>query len=126
MTAATMPSAVGQIAINIKDLGRAVAFYRDVVGLEMLFEVPPTMAFFGCGGVRLMLSAPSEERYDHPSSVIYFRVDDLQGAYDGMVSHGAKFLEPPHLIARMPDHELWMAFFEDTEGNINALMSERR
>ena len=126
MTAATVPSAVGQIAINIKDLGRAVAFYRDVVGLPMLFEVPPTLAFFGCGGVRLMLSAPSEKRFDHPSSVIYFRVENLQGAYDGMLGRGATFLQPPHMIARMPDHELWMAFFEDTEGNVNALMSEVR
>ncbi len=121
-----MISSIGQIAINVKDVGRAVAFYRDVLGLRLLFEVPPAMAFFDCGGVRLMLSLPSSPELDHAASIIYYRVDDLEAAHSAIVARGGKFETQPHLLARMPDHELWMAALRDTEGNILELMSEKR
>lgn len=117
---------IGQLSMNARDLGRAVAFYRDQLGIPLLFEVPPKMAFFDCGGVRLMLSLPEGAEYDHPGSVLYFRVLDLQAAYAELSARGVPFSGAPHRIARMPDHELWMAFFHDSEGNTLALMSEVR
>ena len=116
---------IGQIAITTKDVPRAVSVYRDRLGLDYLFETGP-LAFLMCGGVRLMLSQPEAPEFDHPSSVLYFRVDDIHEARTELVDRGVPFDDEPHLIARMPDHELWMAFFTDTEGNSLALMSEVR
>jgi methylmalonyl-CoA/ethylmalonyl-CoA epimerase len=116
---------IGQIAVTAHDIPRAVAFYRDVLGLPLLFQVP-RLAFFDGGGVRLMLSEPEGQEFDHPASVIYYRVADLEAAHDRLVRAGVAFRDTPHLVARMPDHELWMTFFTDSEGNTLALMSERR
>lgn len=116
-------SQIGQIAINVHDLDRAVTFYRDVLGMEFLFQVPG-MAFFDCGGVRLMLTVPENAQFDHPSSLVYYRVDDINRDFGLLSEAGVRFAGEPHSIARMPDHELWMAFFDDTEGNTLALMSE--
>ena len=117
---------IGQIAMNATDIPRAVRFYRDALGMRLLFEVPPKMAFFDCAGVRLMLSLPENAEYDHPGSVLYFRVDDIVQAHATLRERGVPFSDEPHLIARMPDHELWMTFFRDTEGNTLALMAEKR
>jgi methylmalonyl-CoA/ethylmalonyl-CoA epimerase len=103
-----------------------VRYYREALRLPLLFEAPPKMAFFDCDGVRLMLSLPETAEYDHPGSILYFRVPDIETAHRDMAARGVQFAGPPHLVARMPDHELWMAFFTDTEGNTLALMSERR
>jgi methylmalonyl-CoA/ethylmalonyl-CoA epimerase len=119
-------STIGQIAMNATDMPRAVAFYRDALGMRLLFEVPPKMAFFDCAGVRLMLSLPETPEFDHAGSVLYFRVDDIDTAYTQLGERGVAFLDKPHLIARMPDHELWMSFFKDSEGNTLALMAEKR
>jgi methylmalonyl-CoA/ethylmalonyl-CoA epimerase len=116
---------IGQIAVNAHDLERAIGFYRDTLGMRLLFQVPQ-MAFFDCGGVRLMLGLPSEPAFDHPSSVIYFRVDDIRAAHRGLARRGATFTSPPHFVAKLPDHDLWLAFLQDTEGNVLALMSEVR
>lgn len=129
MTAtSTVPglAAIGQVAMNAHDIPRAVRFYRDALGMRLLFEVLPKMAFFDCAGVRLMLSLPEREEYDHAGSVLYFRVDDIDQAYTAFTERGVTFIDRPHLVARMPDHELWMTFFRDTEGNTLALMSEKR
>jgi catechol 2,3-dioxygenase-like lactoylglutathione lyase family enzyme len=115
-------SEIGQIAIVVEDLERATAFYRDTLGMHFLFQVP-RMAFFDVGGVRLMLGLP--EGVDKAAtSTIYYRVGDLVGAYEQLAGRGVEFVEKPHLVARMEDHDLWMAFFHDTEGNLLALMSE--
>lgn len=114
---------VGQISIIVKDLERATAFYRDVLGLPLLFTVP-NLAFFDCGGVRLMLGRAETPQFDHPSSILYFRVPDLNAAYQRLVELGAKIFAPPRLIAPMPKYDLWMAAFHDSEGNIHQLMSE--
>ncbi len=119
-------SRIGQIAIPARDIGRAVAFYRDVLGLRFLFEAPPKLAFFDCGGVRLMLSEPEEGQTFQPGSVLYYLVDDLPGAHQALVERGATFAQTPHKIASMPDHDLWMAFLHDSEGNLVGLMSEVR
>jgi methylmalonyl-CoA/ethylmalonyl-CoA epimerase len=116
---------IGQIAIRARDLPEAVAFYRDALGLEYLFEAG-TLAFFMCGGVRLMLAVPENDSVDHESSTVYFRVADLQAAYEELSERGVTFVDEPHLIAELPDHELWMAFFRDPDGNLMGLMSEVR
>lgn len=118
-------SYIGQIAVTVHDLERAVAFYRDALGVPFQFRAPQ-LAFLDCAGVRLMLSVPEKPEHDHPSSILYFNVADLKGAYATLQSRGVSFIDAPHLIARMPDHELWMAFFQDSEGNTLALMSEVR
>jgi len=115
---------LGQIAVNAKDVERAAAFYQDKLGLKLLFKAPPGLAFFDCGGVRLMLSGAERPEFDHPSSVLYFAVPDIQGAYGKMKESGVHFEDEPHLIARMQAHDLWMTFFRDSEGNLLALMSE--
>src|SRR5258706_6220477 len=115
---------IGQIAVNAKDADRAAAFYRDKLGLTLLFKAPPGLAFFDCGGVRLMLSPAEKPEFDHPSSVLYFAVPDIQTAYGKLKDSDVHFEDEPHLIARMPSHDLWMTFFRDSEGNLLALMSE--
>jgi methylmalonyl-CoA/ethylmalonyl-CoA epimerase len=115
---------IGQIALTVSDIGRAVAFYRDALGVRFLFQVP-NLAFFDCDGVRLMLSLP-EKAAEGSSSVIYYKVADIQQAYKTLASRGVAFEGEPHLIAKMPDHELWMAFFRDPDRNLLALMSEVR
>lgn len=116
---------LGQIATCVKDLDRAVAFYRDKLGVRFLFQVPK-LAFFDLAGVRLMLSVAESPEQDHPGSILYFKVTDIDGAARELEGRGVQIMSPPHLIAKMPDHELWMAFFDDTEGNTIGLMEEKR
>jgi methylmalonyl-CoA/ethylmalonyl-CoA epimerase len=115
---------IGQIAINAKDVDRAAAFYQDVLGLTLLFRAPGGLAFFDCGGVRLMLDRAEKPEFDHPSSILYFAVPDIQTAYGKLKEGGVRFADEPHMIARMPSHDLWMTFFHDSEENLLALMSE--
>lgn len=116
-------SQIGQIALNVHDLERAIAFYRDKLGMKHLFTVPK-MAFFECGGIRLMLGLPEKPEFDHPSSILYFKVNAIQTAFGTLSSRGVAFEGEPHLVAKMPTHDLWMAFFRDSENNLFALMSE--
>jgi len=116
---------VAQISINVHDVQRAIAFYRDVLGLNFLFEIP-SAAFFECGGVRLYLALPDRPEFDHPSSILYFDVEDIQRTYDNLVAKGVKFENKPRLIARLPSHDLWLAFFRDSEGNPLELSCEVR
>ena len=116
-------SRIGQIAVNVHDLERATAFYRDVLGMRLLFAVPG-MAFFDCGGVRLLLGAAEQPEFDHPASIIYYTVDDIVQAHASLVSRGVRVVHEPRLVAPMPDHDLWMAFFRDSEENVLALMAE--
>jgi predicted enzyme related to lactoylglutathione lyase len=117
-------SAIGQIALTVTDLPRAVAFYRDVLGLKFLFEAP-NMAFFDCGGVRLMLTVSDTPESTY-GSIIYYKTEDIQAASRQLLARGVAFESRARMIAKMPDHELWMAFFRDSEGNLVALMSEVR
>jgi methylmalonyl-CoA/ethylmalonyl-CoA epimerase len=125
-TPATTPIRdIGQIAISTHDLPMAVAFYRDALGLEYLFAAGQ-LAFLRCGDVRLMLAVPESEEHAHPASTLYFRVDDIQSARAQLAERGVPFDDEPHLIATMPDHELWMTFFRDPDRNLHGLMSEVR
>lgn len=114
---------IGQIGIPVHDLETAVVFYREVLGMPFLFRTP-RMAFFDCSGVRLMLSVPDSPEFDHPASIVYYRVDDIEAAHRKLSERGVEFEGGPQLIADMGDHELWMAFFQDPEENVLALMSE--
>lgn len=118
-------SRLGQVSVNVHNLDRAVSFYRDSLGLPLLFTTGD-LGFFNCGGVRLMLTPPEKPEFDHPGSVLYFVVPDIQAAHRQLVAKNVAFEGEPHLIAKLPDHDLWMAFFRDTEGNLLALMSEVR
>ena len=118
------PSGIGQLAIPVTDLDRAVTFYRNLLGLRFLFYAPPGLAFLDCGGVRLMLAAnPAGER--GAAGVIYYRVADLDAAYTALRERGASFVDQPHMIVRLPDHELWMVFLRDPDDHLLALMAEQ-
>ena len=114
---------IHQVSIRISDIERAVRFYRDTMGLKLLFQAPPQLAFFDCCGVRLMLSPPEPE-FDHQGSVLYFAVDDIKAAHTALAAAGVTFRTAPHLVAKLPDREVWLTDFEDSEGNVLALMSE--
>ena len=116
---------IGQIAVNVRDLQRAVEFYRDRLGMRFLFQVPG-MAFFDCGGVRLMLGLPEKPEFDHPASIIYYAVDDIQETHRALAAAGVAFVEDPKIVHRAETHDLWLAFFRDSEENLLALMSEVR
>lgn len=114
---------IGQIAINVKDLARATSFYRDTLGMKFLFEFPG-LSFFDANGIRLMLSKPEKPELDHPSSILYYRVTDIIGTHEAFVARGVEVEEGPRLIAPMPDHDLWISGYRDSERNFFCLMSE--
>src|SRR5260370_37392601 len=112
---------IGQIALTVTDIGRTVTFYRDSLGMRFLFQVP-NLAFFDCDGIRLMLSLP-EKAAEGSSSVISFKVADIQQTFKTLASRGVSFASEPHLIAKMPDHESWMACLRDRDRNLLPLRS---
>lgn len=117
---------IAQITLTVSDVDRAVAFYRDVLGMPLLFQAPPGLAFFRCGAIRLMLSTPEAEFKPGASSVLYFKIAGIEAAHATLEKRGVAFVDKPHLITRMPDHELWMTFFKDPDGNALALMEEKK
>ncbi|HTZ20649.1 MAG TPA: VOC family protein [Opitutaceae bacterium] len=125
-TASPGLSALGQIAFTVSDVERATAFFRDQLGLPFLFAAPPGLAFFNCGGVRLMVTKPQGAGAVGANSILYFKVADIDATYTALQARGVVFERPPALVARLPDHELWLAAFHDPEGNILELMSEKR
>ena len=116
---------LGQVALTVSDVERSTAFYRDLVGLRFLIAAGPTLAFLDLGGVRLMLSTPEGAFTPGGSTVLYLKVPDISASYDAMRGRGVAFIDEPHLIARMPDHDLWMTFFRDPDQHTLALMCER-
>ncbi len=116
-------SHIGQIAVVVHDIDRATAFYRDALGMKFLFAAPPSLAFFDAGGTRLMLDAGAEPEFDHPGSILYFDVPDVETAYAEMRERGVEFIDQPHMVAPMPNGDLWMTFFKDPDGNTMAIMA---
>ena len=114
---------IGQIAVPVNDLDRALKFYRDALGLRFLFQAPPGLAFFDCAGVRLMLDNAADDG-QRRSSILYFRVPNIREAYQTLRGRGVRFQDEPHLIHKDVDYELWMAFFQDPEQNNLAIMNE--
>ncbi|MEH7458995.1 VOC family protein [Bacillus sp. JJ1127] len=120
---ATLIQKVGQIGVPVKDLNKAINFYKEKLGLSLLFHTD-SMAFFECNGLRLFLSLPEKEEFAQSSSVIYFQVEKMKETYGELLSKGIVFIDEPHIVAKMGQTETWMTFFKDTEGNTHALMSE--
>jgi predicted enzyme related to lactoylglutathione lyase len=125
MLAAATPE-LAQVTNVVHDIDRAVKFHRDVLGLPLLFQAPPALAFFQMGAVRLMLSPPENAEQDHPGSVLYFRVSDIEAVHRGLVQRGVAFVGEPHRVHQAADYDLWMAFFHDPDNNPMALMEEKR
>jgi predicted enzyme related to lactoylglutathione lyase len=118
-------SEIGQISVNVHDFDRAVAFYKETLGIKHLFSVPGRMAFFDCSGLRLMLAIPERPDLDRPSSILYFKVKDIEAAHAALVSRGVHFETKPMLVAPMVTHDLWLAEFRDSEDNVLALICEK-
>lgn len=116
-------NSIGQIAVLVKDVARATDFYRDKLSMKHLFSAG-NLSFFDCGGIRLMLDKP--EKPEAGTSIIYFKVPEINQAHEQMKARGVEFVDKPHLIAKLPDHDLWMTFFRDSEGNLMGMMSEVR
>ena len=119
-------SEIGQIVVTVRDVGVALRFYRDVLGLRFLFSPAPTLAFLAAGSVRLMLSTPQGAGAVGANSILYFKTQEIEATHSAIVARGAANERAPQLVATMPDHELWMAFVRDPDGNIVGLMEERR
>lgn len=118
--------AIGQIHISVSDIDHAIEFYANTLGLPLLFRVPgQPMAFFNCGGVRLYLGVPSDPKYKS-NSFLYYRVADIDSAHHTLTEKGVKFLSPPQLIHRTETSELWMAGFQDPDGNYAQIMCEKK
>lgn len=126
MSAAFKLSEIRQIAITVGDVGRALPFYRDALGLEFLFSPAPTLAFLSAGPVRIMLSTPQGAGTVGHNSILYFKVTDIAATHAAIVGLGAGSEREPQLAARMPDHELWTSFVRDPDGNLIGLMEEKR
>ena len=119
-------SEIGQIAIVVSDVARAKKFYAEVMGLTPLFDAGPNLSFLSAGDVRLMLTTPQGAGEAGKNSVLYFRTGSIDETYQALLDRGAPVGHAPRLTARMPDHELWMAFVKDPDGNLVGLMEERR
>lgn len=115
---------IGQIGIPVTDVERATAFYQEKLELPLLFKAPPGLAFFQCGDIRLMLDASSGEHAGQ-GTVIYFKKEEMESWYHDKLKEGILFVRSPHLVAKMPDHELWMCFLKDPDGNLIGIMEER-
>jgi predicted enzyme related to lactoylglutathione lyase len=116
---------IGQISVNVHNLDRATAFYKETLGMKHIFSVPPNMAFFDCVGIRLMLAIPERPDLDHPSSILYFKVQDIETTHKVLEGRGVHFETKPMLVAPMATHDLWLAEFRDSENNVLALMCEK-
>ena len=129
MSIPTLPGGVadiGQIALVVSDVAKATGFYRDVLGLKFLFPAGPNLAFLAAGGVRLMLSTPQGHGEAGKNSILYFKVTDIVGTHAAILARGATNERAPQLTAKMPDHELWIGFVRDPDGNLVGLMEEKR
>lgn len=117
---------IGQIAVTVSDVDTALSFYRDIMGLEHLFTPAPNLAFLSAGSVRIMLSTPQGAGTVGANSILYFKVEDIAATHAAMVQRGAISERAPQLAARLPDHELWIGFLRDPDGNIVGVMEEKR
>jgi methylmalonyl-CoA/ethylmalonyl-CoA epimerase len=115
---------VAQVLIPVDDFDKGIAFYRDVLGIPFLFAAPPQMAFFNCGGVRLLVGVLPPGQKPQRGSAVYFKVSDIRAVFDELKGKGVHFAQPPHVVNRTAEMELWLAEFTDPDGNQLALMSE--
>jgi predicted enzyme related to lactoylglutathione lyase len=118
--------AIGQIAITVSDVEKALGFYRDILGLSFLFSPSPGLAFLKAGDVRVMLSTPQGAGRVGANSIIYFKTSDIENTHAAIIARGVTNERSPQLAAKMPDHELWLSFIRDSDGNLVGLMEEKR
>ncbi|WP_042169502.1 VOC family protein [Paenibacillus gorillae] len=123
MTTSFKITGIEQISIPVRDIKAAVSFYQNILELQLLFEVP-NMAFFACSGIQLMLAVPEKPEFNHPSSTFYFKVENINDAFDTLSERGVSFAGKPHKVVEMNDSETWMAFFYDPDRNLHALTSQ--
>ena len=116
---------ITQLLIPIDDFERGVSFYRDTLGIRLLFSAPPQMAFFQCGAVRLLVGVTPADQKAQRGSAIYFNVQAIEGVYASLRDKGVDFKAPPHVVNRSARSETWLAEFVDPDGNQLALMSEK-
>ncbi|WP_185967922.1 VOC family protein [Thalassotalea sp. PS06] len=116
---------IGQIAIAVSDLKTSLSFYVGILGLELLFEVPPKMAFLQAGDTRLMVTELQGNEQDHKTSTVYYQVDDIDAYWHELSMHDVTIEQAPQLTAKMPDHELWLGFVRDPDGNLLSIMAEK-
>lgn len=121
----TKLSTIGQIAITVNDVEKALIFYRDVLGIDFLFSAGPELAFMNADGVRIMLSTPQGAGTVGANSILYFKVFDIEAVHSSIIARGAQNERDPQLAAKMPDHELWTSFIRDPDGNLVGLMEEK-
>ena len=125
-TDAVSLSRIKQIAIPVHTLDKAKTFYRDTLGLRHLFDAPPALSFFDCGGVQLMLAGPEAQGKDgdqqHP--VLFYDVSDIKKTHAWIKSSGAKSLEEPRVVMRSNGREIWISSVSDGQGNVVGLMSD--
>jgi predicted enzyme related to lactoylglutathione lyase len=119
-------NAIGQIAITVSDVTVATQFYHEVLGLQLLFSPGPHLAFLSDGSLRIMLSTPQGVGAVGANSILYFRVKDIEASFAAIIARGARVERAPQLAATMPDHELWLGFIKDPDGNVMGLMEEKR
>ena len=119
-------SEIRQIAITVSDVGTALPFYRDALGLTFLFSPAANLAFLAAGSVRIMLTTPQGAGTPGQNSILYFKVTDIAATHEAIVQRGAKQERAPQLAAKLPDHDLWSSFLRDPDGNLIGLMEEKR
>ena len=119
-------SEIGQLALTVGDVSKALAFYRDILGLQFLFSPSANLAFLQCGATRLMLTTPQGAGEIGKNSIAYFKVSNIEEFFVATTAAGAVSEREPQLAAKMPDHELWIGFLKDPDGNLVGLMEEKR
>lgn len=117
---------IGQVAITVSDVAKALAFYRDILDLKFLFQPSPNLAFVAAGDVRIMLTTPQGGGKIGGNSIFYYKVEDIVAAHAAIVARGAQPVREPQLTAKLPDHELWISFVADPDQNLVGLMEEKR
>lgn len=119
-------STIRQIAITVCNVDAAIAFYHELLGLDLLFRAGPNLAFLDADGVRIMLTTPQGAGAVGANSILYFKVSDIVAVYQSIVERGAVSEREPSMAAKMPDHDLWTGFVRDPDGNLVGLMEEKR
>ncbi|MDC8774304.1 VOC family protein [Roseateles albus] len=117
---------IGQIAITVSDVEASVAYYRDVLGLKFLFNAGPGLAFLSDGSIRIMLTTPQGSGAIGANSILYFKTTDIESTHAAIVARGSVSERPPQFVSKMPDHDLWLGFLRDPDGNLVGLMEEKR